>query len=335
MQNNPILVTGIHRSGSTFVGNMLSLNRNIGYIQEPFNRDYGLKIFDVNFTYLTDTSITHQIQKTLDQLILLDKADYHIPSINREHHGLENRKELCRDFFAQPNIQNTPAFIKRLLFKSKGQLLFNRAKYDPRVDRLLIKDPLACLASSFLHQRYDMDVVILVRHPLSFAGSLKRLGWRFNFDNILSQEQLMSDYLKPYREELIYLQNKQTTVVEEAAMLWNCIYTVLTNFISKNPSFIVCRHEDIAQSPVKTFHNLYSKLNLNYTASVEKKISEHTNEDNPVSTQNNRAHQLKRNSEALIYKWKDILTEDEIIHISEKTKKIASNFYQQDFFRDI
>ncbi len=117
-------------------------------------------------------------------------------------------------------------------------------------------------------------------------------------------------------------------------MLWNCIYTVLSDFISKNPSFIVFRHEDIAQNPIKAFKNLYYKLNLNYTASVEKKISEHTNEDNPVATQNNRAHQLKRNSEALIYKWKDILTEDEINHISEETKKIASNFYQQDFFRD-
>lgn len=94
----------------------------------------------------------------------------------------------------------------------------------------------------------------------------------------------MNDYLEPYREKLIHLKNKQTTVVEEASMLWNCIYTVLADFISKNPSFIVCRHEDIAQNPVKTFINLYSKLNLNYTASVEKKISEHTNEDNPVAT---------------------------------------------------
>lgn len=335
MQNNPILVTGIHRSGSTFAGNMLSLNKNVGYIQEPFNRDYGLKVFDVNFTYLTDTSIKNEIKKALDQLIQLEKADYYIPAINREHHGLENRKELCRDFLTQPNLPNTPAFIKRFLFKSKAQLLFKRAKYDPRVDRLLIKDPLACLASSFLHRRYDMDVVILVRHPLSFAGSLKRLGWRFDFDNLLRQEQLMNDYLESYREELVHLQNKQTTVVEEAAMLWNCIYTVLANFISENPSFIVFRHEDIAQNPVKTFRNLYSKLNLNYTASVEKKISEHTNEDNPVATQDNRAHQLKRNSEALIHKWKDILTEDEIIHISKETKETASEFYKPDFFKNI
>lgn len=145
----------------------------------------------------------------------------------------------------------------------------------------------------------------------------------------------MEDYLSEFRDEMIDLNSRQHPIAEEAALLWNCIYKVLSDFVEKNPSFIVCRHEDIAQNPIKTFRNLYSKLNLNYTDSVEKKISEHTNEDNPVATQDNQAHQLKRNSEALIHKWKDILTENEINHISKETENIASDFYQQDFFRDI
>lgn len=34
----PILVTGSHRSGTTWVGQMLATSENIGYIWEPFNK---------------------------------------------------------------------------------------------------------------------------------------------------------------------------------------------------------------------------------------------------------------------------------------------------------
>src|SRR5690242_1511734 len=36
-RGRPILVTGAHRSGSTWVGKMLALAPGIGYIHEPFN----------------------------------------------------------------------------------------------------------------------------------------------------------------------------------------------------------------------------------------------------------------------------------------------------------
>ena len=52
----PILVTGSHRSGTTWVGKMISLNKNVGYIHEPFNiglrpRDNKLKL-NHWFTYI-------------------------------------------------------------------------------------------------------------------------------------------------------------------------------------------------------------------------------------------------------------------------------------------
>ncbi|WP_075261386.1 sulfotransferase [Geobacillus thermocatenulatus] len=56
-KNNPILVTGAHRSGTTFVGKMLSLHPSIGYIQEPFNKDFGVKGIENWFLYTVDEQI--------------------------------------------------------------------------------------------------------------------------------------------------------------------------------------------------------------------------------------------------------------------------------------
>ena len=39
-RNRPILVTGTHRSGSTFVGRMIAAHPKVVYVSEPFNPDY-------------------------------------------------------------------------------------------------------------------------------------------------------------------------------------------------------------------------------------------------------------------------------------------------------
>ena len=56
--NQPILVTGAHRSGSTWTGKMLALAPRVAYIHEPFNMDYAhpgkcTAHFPYRFTYIT------------------------------------------------------------------------------------------------------------------------------------------------------------------------------------------------------------------------------------------------------------------------------------------
>lgn len=47
----PILVTGSHRSGSTWVGRMLALSPSVGYIHEPFNIRHRHGICKAHFEY--------------------------------------------------------------------------------------------------------------------------------------------------------------------------------------------------------------------------------------------------------------------------------------------
>ncbi|RPI72038.1 MAG: hypothetical protein EHM45_22715, partial [Desulfobacteraceae bacterium] len=48
----PILITGCHRSGTTFVGDVLSHSRNVAPIIEPFNLDGGIKGVKYAFPYI-------------------------------------------------------------------------------------------------------------------------------------------------------------------------------------------------------------------------------------------------------------------------------------------
>ena len=70
-----------------------------------------------------------------------------------------------------------------------------------------------------------MEVIVLVRHPAAFAGSLKRRQSAFLFEDFLEQERLWAMKLAPFSEPIKEMTRKQHSVVEQAALLWSCLYT--------------------------------------------------------------------------------------------------------------
>lgn len=49
--SKPILVTGSHRSGSTWVGNIMATSPSVNYIHEPFNGICRPGICNIKFPY--------------------------------------------------------------------------------------------------------------------------------------------------------------------------------------------------------------------------------------------------------------------------------------------
>ena len=99
-----------------------------------------------------------------------------------------------------------------------------------RKGRQVIKDPIAVLSLDWLYNNFDIDILILVRHPAAYVSSFKRMNWDFPFDHLLSQENLMEIELYPLREEIL---NAPTDFVERAALSWKWIYFILSKYIPK------------------------------------------------------------------------------------------------------
>jgi len=301
-----ILVTGAHRSGTTFVGNILSTPINVSYIYEPFNKTYGLEGIDYWYTYIK--------------------------------RGMGNEikyRQLMNDLFNLKAKYKTPkkeydSFLKiclRKIYKSKGNIYYYRAKINPFKKFLLLKDPIACLSSEYLHREFNANVIILIRHPAGFVSSIKRLGWRFDFNNFTNQPHLIEDYLKDLLKNVNF---ENLSVVEEGALLWICIHKVLDSFIKRNPKFIVFRHEDIARDPKNVFQYLFKKLEINFNKKIIKKIQIYTSSNNLSEAKDNVGQQLRRNSKALLDIWKKRLSKNEIVKIREITESIASKYYSKE-----
>jgi len=307
----PILVTGAHRSGTTWVGKMLAADALIAYISEPLNVLHRPGVFRAKVSHWYQYICEENESEYLLALQELLDFDYHLWDEIRSIRSLKDFLRMGRDF---------RIFSNGLLH---GQ-------------RVLIKDPFAVFSAPWFAQKSNCKVVVTVRHPAAFANSLKRLNWPFDFKNLLDQPLLMRDYLEPYRDEMQSI--KSDDIIGQAALLWKMVYRSVHSILQHgfarqhgarelNPGFIVIRHKDLSRDPVNGYRGLYASLGLDFTPRVEKIILNSSSSDNPVELSRKKTHSIKLDSLASVDNWKKRLTEDEIKRVREITEEVSHLYY--------
>lgn len=278
----PVLVTGSHRSGTTWVGRVLGLSARTAVTRrEPFNLDgYALRGVAQNwFPYPAD------IDRTTASEIIGDI--------------LRGRSRVWR-----------PRDIVRF--------------HLPGRPRAIVKDPIACLSSEWLARTFEFQVLVLVRHPAAFAMSLERMGWSFPFESFLNQPALMEDHLHDLRADMLRSGN---SIIEQAALLWLCLYRIQTAYIDRNPEWIVVTHEELSIAPIERFRAIYEALGLRWSHGVEDELIRLTDSRNPTEAPDGVTHALQRDSRHLTNLWREKLDPDDVRHIRRVTEPVASNFY--------
>lgn len=228
-------------------------------------------------------------------------------------------------------VESLQAYARVL--EGKTHKVFRRKqpqRYLPfmrRNKRMIIKDPIACFSAEWLAQHFDMGVLVMVRHPAAYVASLKRLIWNFNFQNLLRQEQLMSDWLEPFREEM---ERSNMDIIDSSSLFWKVMNTVLIGFAERNPEWRVCTNEDRSLEPAMCFRGLFDHFSLEWTPRVAAKIAEYSNRNNPVDPEEGVAHSMRRSSAENIDRWRKLLSPEESLRVREITKSVAGRFYDRD-----
>ncbi|MGF1496389.1 MAG: sulfotransferase [Elainellaceae cyanobacterium] len=196
--------------------------------------------------------------------------------------------------------------------------------------RPLIKDPIAIFSTEWLAKTFGAKVIITIRHPAGVVSSRKRLNWRFDFSNILSQENLIKDYLFPYVSEISRATNSSKyDVIDESILLWKIIYHFVAIQREKHPDWLFVRHEDICLNPLKEFKGIFDYLGLTLTDSVREEILADTSEVNLAETETPTQHSFQRNSRKLIKLWRDRLSAEEVQRIKDGVSPIYEQFYSE------
>lgn len=300
VSERPILVTGSHRSGSTWVGTMLSAGPGVAYIHEPFSILHRRGVLDVRF-------------------------DHWFPYVCRENEGAY--LSPVRDMLAFRYRTGSEIGAIRSP-RDAARLMRDRARFA-RARRLgarpLVKDPIAVFSAEWLSSRFDADPVVLIRHPAAFAGSLNRLGWTHPFEHFSAQPLLMRDLLGPFEDEIREFAVREHPVLDQAILLWKLIHHTIADYRRRHPEWSFLRHEDVARDPLAEFQKMYARLDLPFTDAVERYIAEHSDASNPTETSD--AGALRRDSGSSVWTWQSRLSDEEIARVRAGVGAIAEEFY--------
>jgi len=302
LRTRPILVTGAHRSGTTWVGKMLAANAQVAYVSEPLNvlhRPGVLRLKTPHwYQYICEENEGDYLTAFGE---LLDYR-YHTWNEIRSLRSLRDFLRMGRDF---------AIFYNGLM---RGQ-------------RLLLKDPFAVFSIPWFIRRFNFRVVVTVRHPAAFVSSLRRLGWNFDFNDLLDQPVLMRDYLGPYRDQMQAI--KPEDVIGQASLLWTMIYRTVHASLALIPDLQIVRHEDLSRDPIPGYQELYKSLGLDFTPRVEKRILNSSSSENPAELSRKKIHSVKLDSRANIENWRKRLTGGEIERVRAITGETAGLFYPE------
>jgi hypothetical protein len=321
-EQRPILVTGIPRSGTSWVGKMLDASARVVYINEPLNprrppgRSPGVLSASVRhrFQYITDANESEFYQAFLDMLAL----DYHV----------------LAELRASRSVFELVRLVKYWNSFFRGRL---------RRRRPLIDDPYAVFSIKWFIERLGCEAVVVVRHPAAGVSSRKRLGYKPDFAELLQQPLLVRDWLRPFQGEMVAALHQPGDIIRQGSLLWRMAYHVVRELSLRMERVHVVRYEDLSATPLAAFDALYAALHLPFTERASRRVLEVTGaEPRRRSRRGDRErahswsvsrHGLSRtafrplDSRAHSVEWKRELSRREIAQIRALTADVADFYY--------
>jgi len=299
----PILVTGGHRTGTTWVGRMLTASGEAAYISEPLNVLHrpGVMRAPVQrwYTYICPDNESGYLPALRQTLACHYQLGAELVSLR----SLRDVQRMGRDW---------ATFLKGRIFRL----------------RPLVKDPFALFSIPWFAERLGCQVVITIRHPAAFASSLMRLNWTFQLEDLLAQPLLMRDRLEPYRGEMEAMPTGDT--IGRASLLWKMAYRTVHDLCLKHPEYQLVRHEDYSLDPVQRFRQLYTALGLQFTQQAQMTVQASSSSENPKELPASAVHAFQLDSRANLDNWKRRLSAQEIQRVRQITGEVAACFYPDD-----
>ena len=301
-----VMVTGTPRSGTTWVGHVLSAKDDTLYVHEPFNPNYPSAYTPLrlkNWFERLDLDANHKADRQLRALLDLKirgcsikLADFRYPRT------LARRVTNCIQGMARQSH-----------FRS-----------------IVIKDPIAAFSADVICERYDMKPIFMYRNPTASVSSMMIRGWRTDFTQLYAQRKKLESIVP---DEIVTLErlagNPDHSLLENATHLWRIINLCILHFLEMHPEWVHVRHEDLIKDPINRFKDMFKQCELEWTESHEQLVKRSIVTEKPGSKDRRPdVFNIKRNHSQLQNIADERLSADQIARIEELTGDVTELFAQ-------
>lgn len=299
MNEDPIVVSGMHRSGTTFTGKVLAALPQLSYVHEPFNPHVGIRSVEVMFPIPSNApaEFVGWFSTQFDRVVRL-----------RARH----RRTWSND--------RLPTSIARMVTGGEAGITQWKARTRPR-RRLLIKDPYLAMALPWLAENKSVRSVLLVRHPMAIWHSTNRMGWKLDLAKVGGPAlagRLDASTLRgaDWSSEARHTRH---------AALWQLLYHDVNALPS---SVLLVKHESLSTTPEFEIGRIADHLGLEIDRPTWDLVESMTTATT-VNPTDSRLHHLERNSASMAWSWTDRPMDDTESEIHRITGEATESIYGQ------
>ena len=302
-----IIVSGTHRSGTSWIGKTLCSTRENYYINEPFNPSNRIN----NAGYIKDEYWP----------LSLEEYELILPSINNIING---RYPYIN------NIKNSNS-LKDYLKTNYYYFHFLKSKLNIKKTNYIIKDPFLLFLieeiNQFFSNTFEIHINITFKDPISFVSSCKKKNWDFDFDNLLKQKNIHLKFTDLQIERMSELKKSKYSLVHRLTFLWElCNLQILRIASIKNVH--ICNHREFSLDPIAKFKKLFKINNIKFCESVESFIID-TCFSKRVSQDTKFSQDIKRNSIDVLNEGRKYLTNSELEYIINEQDQNYKNILKK------
>lgn len=271
------VVTGMHRSGTTWFGSLFSVLDDYAVLHEPFNYNHGIK--NVPRWYLD--------YDNLDDRYFVEQG---LSSL------LQGRAKFNRPFLRHAR---TKSILKKIL--GTGAERNYKDSLNSGVRNLILKDPFLIKMTPYLLSK-GIPTIVIVRHPAAIFQSLNRMGWFGNMEFLPQCRAGLPAYDSDFGAEYY------------TARLWSELYSPVLKCHKSHLSekLLILSHEDFFDDLVDGCAKISNLLGAG--TSVDKMFAyvRRTSTADLVVPKGKKVHSLARNSKALAGSWRSEVCMDSL-----------------------
>jgi hypothetical protein len=266
-----VLVVGVPRSGTSWVGRVLGSTPGATYVGEPDNHEHS------PFALRAKLGLPGHYYPRLD----VGAAAPLYERLWAESLGSFRRRDdttatHARRAIALRLLGGVSEATMRASFE-RGRPATARAALAtmlavperPSVDQgnLVVKSVSAQLALEWIVARFPVKVLVVLREPLNVVSSWKEIGWLHAASDVLGELEAAAAHA--LEEEFAIPPLAEHTPVESAAQLVGLLTSALLGSLARHPEWTAVSHEDLYRHPHERFAAAAAELGLSWGEDVD------------------------------------------------------------------
>ena len=226
-----ILITGCPRSGTTWLGRIISAPEDVRYVHEPFNPNSPHPASTFRTSVFFERIASKDISR-LDPLAGIFSGGNHLP----------------------------PSSFRKVRIST--WLKWAASELGRRTVSLsVVKDPLAFLSVEAIAARFQPKVVVIFRRPEAVVSSFISRQWNFKLSEFISRVRPFGIWTD---EQLAFAENADDTPFERVAHMWRLLAIYGIRLREEHPDWHFVRYEDLVGNAEEELNRLCVDLGLEF-----------------------------------------------------------------------